>query len=104
MVGVGPEPYTDVDEDRGVAVPDGPETARRELDDAVLVERDNVPLSEKKRRVDDVRFGGTNLVAGGESGGELGPRRLFRRWIAAGQSVQGWVWLSPTCPQPLCCV
>lgn len=39
-------------------MPDGLDTARRDVDDALVDERDNVPLNEKKRRVDEVRFGG----------------------------------------------
>ena len=60
-------------------VPDGPDIARRDAEDALVEERDNVVLNEKKRRVDDVRFGGTKLVAGGDSGGEFGPRIPFKR-------------------------
>jgi len=39
-------------------VPDGPETARREFVDALVEDRESCPLSEKKRRVDELRFGG----------------------------------------------
>jgi len=39
-------------------VPDGPETARREFVDALVEDLESCPLSEKKRRVDELRFGG----------------------------------------------
>lgn len=79
MAGVN-EPYVEV-EDRGVAVPEGPEMARREDDDddAFVEDRDKVVLSEKNRRVDEARFGGAKFATGGESGGEFGPRRSFSR-------------------------
>lgn len=80
-------------ESRGVGGPGGPDSVRRDAD---VLDRE----SEKKRRVDDVRLG-AKLVAGGESGGEPGPRRLFKRCIAASHNVHGCVWLSPTCPHPL---
>jgi hypothetical protein len=83
---------------RGVAMP---EVVRRE---ALVLLRDSVPLREKKRRVEELRFGGAEKFAAGESGGEEGPRREFRRWRAESQSVQGWVWDSPMWPQPLCWV
>jgi hypothetical protein len=50
--------------------------------DAVVLLRDSVPLKEKKRRVEELRFGGEEKFAAGDSGGELGPRREFRRWRA----------------------
>jgi hypothetical protein len=95
------EPALD-DESRGV--PGGLVAARRSADVAEVLERDNVLLREKKRRLEDVRFSGAKVVGGEDKGGELGPRRSFRRCSAASQSVQGWVWDSPRCPQPLCCV
>jgi hypothetical protein len=82
-------------ESRGEAGPGGPEMVRRE---AVVLER------EKKRRVDDVRLGGTKLVAAGDNGGVLGPRRSFRRFSARSHSVHGCVCTSPTWPHPLNCV
>ena len=66
---------------------------RRELVDALVLERDSCPLSEKKRRVDEARLGAG--VAGGESGGEPGPRRLLSRWMALSHSVHGWSCDSP---------
>jgi hypothetical protein len=42
----------------GVAAPEGPETARRELVDALVEDRESCALNEKKRRVDELRFGG----------------------------------------------
>lgn len=65
--------------------------ARRddEDDDAVVEDRDKVPLSEKNRRVDEDRFGASKLVIAGESGGELGPRRSLRRCKAPSQRVHG---------------
>jgi hypothetical protein len=89
-------------ESRGV--PGGPEVVRREEVDAVVLLRDSVWLSEKKRLVDEARFGGGKLVTGGDNGGELGPRRPLSRWRAASHNVQGCVCDSPKCPQPLCCV
>lgn len=74
----------------------GPEMARREeAVDALVDERDSVPLKEKNRRVDDERFGGTKAETGGESGGELGPRRWLSRPSARSHRVQGWVCDSP---------
>jgi hypothetical protein len=75
---------------------------RRDDTDAVVLERDSVVLSEKKRLVEAERFGGTNVVAGGDKGGELGPRRSFRRCSAVSHSVHGCVCDSPIWPQPLC--
>lgn len=65
----------------------GEETVRRE---AVEAERDIVWLREKKRRVEPERFTGAGLGAAGERGGDMGPRRSFRRWMAVSQRVQGW--------------
>lgn len=68
-----------------------PEIVRR---DAVVLERD----SEKKPRTDEERFGGAAKasVAGGDSGGELGPPRCsFSLAIALGQSVHGCLCDSP---------
>jgi hypothetical protein len=48
--------------------------------DAFVSVRESVPLREKKRRVDDVRFGGAKSEGGGERGGDIGPRRELRRW------------------------
>jgi hypothetical protein len=67
--------------------------------DADVLERE----SEKKRRVEDVRFGGAKVVAG-ERGGDMGPRRLLRREMAASQRVHGCVCDSPICEHPLCWV
>lgn len=53
-----------------------------------MFERDR----EKKRRLEDVRFGGRKVVGGEDRGGELGERRSFRRVRALEQRVQGWVW------------
>jgi hypothetical protein len=79
-----------------VTVPEGPETARRELVDALVDDRESCPLSEKKRRVDELRFGGeAKSIAGGETGGELGPRIAFSFWIAVSHSVHGCVCDSP---------
>jgi hypothetical protein len=90
------KPRLDV-ESRGVPG-DGPEIVRR---DVVVLERD----SEKKRRVDEVRFGGAKSIPGGDSGGELRPPRCtLRRAIAASQRAHGCVCDSPRWPQPLCCV
>jgi hypothetical protein len=77
---------------------------RREVVDVVVLERESVVFSEKKRRVEDARFGGAKVTTAGESGGDMGPRRSFRRWTALSHKVHGCVWLSPTWPQPLCCV
>ncbi len=71
---------------------------RREAADA---EREMVWLSEKKRRVDAVRFTGAGFGAAGERGGDIGPRRSFNRWNAASQRVQGCWCDSPIWPQPL---
>jgi hypothetical protein len=73
---------------------------RRELVDALVFERESWPLSEKKRRVDELRFG--VVVTGGDSGGEFGPRRLLSRWMALSHSVHGRSCDSPICPHPLC--
>jgi len=67
----------------------GEETVRR---DAVEAEREMVWLREKKRRVDPERFTGAGLGAAGERGGDMGPRRSFKRLSAALQRVQGWWW------------
>lgn len=69
--------------------------------EAVDAEREMVWLREKKRRVEAERFTGAGLGAAGERGGDMGPRRPFRRWMAASQRVQGWLWDSPMWPQPL---
>lgn len=76
----------------------GEETVRR---DAVEAEREMVWLREKKRRVDPDRFTGAGLGTAGERGGDMGPRRSFRRLRAALQRVQGWWWDSAIWPQPL---
>lgn len=68
--------------------------------EAVEVEREMVWLREKKRRVDAERLTGAPAV-GGDRGGDMGPRRLFSRCTAVSQSVQGWWYDSPMCPQPL---
>jgi len=75
---------------------------REDVVDAVVLERESVVFSEKKRRVEDARLGGANVVPVGERGGDMGPRRSFRRWTAASHNVHGCVWLSPIWPQPLC--
>lgn len=83
----------------------GPEMARlEEAVDALVDERDSVPLSEKNRLVDDDRFGGTKVAIGGESGGEFGPRKRFSLSSALSHKVQGCVCDSPICPHPLCWV
>lgn len=83
----------------------GPDMARREeLVDALVEDRDSVWLSEKKRRVDDDRFGGLKDESGGDSGGEFGPRRWFNLPSATSHSVHGCVCDSPMCPHPLCWV
>jgi hypothetical protein len=82
-------------------VPEDPVTVRREAE--VLV-RDSVPLNEKKRRVEELRFGGEEKVEAGERIGDEGPRRLLRFRRAVSQRVQGWVCDSPMWPQPLCWV
>lgn len=64
----------------------GEEIVRREAVDA---EREMVWLSEKKRRVEAERFTGAGSGTTGERGGDMGPRRSFRRWMAASQRVQG---------------
>lgn len=69
--------------------------------EAVDAEREMVWLREKKRRVEAERFTGAGLGTAGERGGDMGPRRPFRRWMAASQRVQGWWWDSPMWPQPL---
>lgn len=69
--------------------------------EAVDAEREMVWLREKKRRVEPERFTGAGLGAAGERGGDIGPRRSLRRWMAASQRVQGWWWDSPMWPQPL---
>jgi hypothetical protein len=74
-VGVYRPPLSD--ESRGV--PGGPVAARRGADVAEVLERDNVLLREKKRRLEDVRFSGVKVVGGDDRGGELGPRRSFKR-------------------------
>lgn len=51
---------------------------RREAVDDVVFDRESELLSEKKRRVEELRFGG-RMSTGGESGGEFGPRSAFRR-------------------------
>lgn len=76
----------------------GEEIVRRE---AVEAEREMVWLREKKRRVEAERFTGAGFGAAGESGGDMGPLRSLRRWMAASQRVQGWWWDSPMWPQPL---
>lgn len=65
----------------------GEERVRRE---AVEVEREIVWLREKKRRVDAERLTGAGVGAAGDRGGDMGPRRSFRRCSAVSQSVQGW--------------
>jgi hypothetical protein len=65
----------------------GEETVRRDADEA---EREIVWLREKKRRVDAERFTGAEVGAGGERGGDMGPRSVLSRWRAVSQSVQGW--------------
>lgn len=67
---------------------------RREVFEAVVLERESCPLSEKNRRVDEVRLANTGF-AGGDSGGEPGPRRLLSRWMALSHSVHGWSCDSP---------
>lgn len=84
--------------------PGGPEAVRREEVDAVVLLRDRVWLSEKKRLVDEARLGGGKLVTGDDKGGEFGPRRSFSRWSAASHRVHGCVCESPRWPQPLCWV
>lgn len=69
--------------------------------EAAEAEREIVWLREKKRRVDAERFTGAGSGAAGESGGDMGPRRLFKRCSALSQRVQGWWWDSPMWPQPL---
>lgn len=83
-------------------MPEGPETARADFDEAMVLERDSVPLSEKNRRADGERLGGGKFAAERDNGGELGPRRAFRRARPSLQSVNGWVCDSPIWPQPLC--
>lgn len=69
---------------------EGLETIRRENDDVPVFERDKVPLREKKRRVDEVRFTGPPYSKPvGERGGEFGPRSAFKRRIASSHNVQG---------------
>jgi hypothetical protein len=83
----------------GVITPEGPEAARREFVDALVEDRESCPLNEKKRRVDELRFGGdAKSTAGGETGGELGPRIALSFWIAASHSVHGCVCDSPMWP------
>jgi hypothetical protein len=75
---------------RGVVAPEGLDTVRRDVDDAAVFERDSVPLREKKRRVDEVRFTGPPYSRpAGDRGGEFGPRSSFKRRIAASHNVQG---------------
>lgn len=69
--------------------------------EAVDAEREMVWLREKKRRVEAERFTGAVEGTAGESGGDMGPRRELRRFMAASQRVQGWWWDSPMWPQPL---
>lgn len=80
----------------------GPEVVRREDADALVLERDSVLPSEKKRLVDEARFGGAKVVSGGDKGGEFGPRKLLSLFRADSQSVHGCVCDSPIWPQPLC--
>jgi hypothetical protein len=69
--------------------------ARLDAEDAEVLVRDSVPLREKKRRVEELRFGGEEKVEAGERGGEAGPRRELRCRMAVSHSVQGWVCDSP---------
>lgn len=53
-------------------------------------------MREKKRRVEEERFGDAKGVdGGGERMAALGPRSEFRRFKAASHSVHGWVCDSP---------
>jgi hypothetical protein len=79
-----------------VVAPEGPETARREFIDAFVDDRESWPLSEKKRRADELRLGGdAKFTAGGETGGEFGPRIRLSVSIAVSHSVHGCVCDSP---------
>jgi len=82
---------------------DGPETARLDLHDAMVLERESLPLSEKQRRAEEeARLANRPFAAEGDSDGELGPRRALRRASPPSQRVHGWVCDSPRWPQPLC--
>jgi hypothetical protein len=70
--------------------------------DADVLERESE--REKKRRVDDERFGGGGLMTCGDIGGVMGPRSSLSRFTAPSHRVHGCVCEGATWPQPLCCV
>lgn len=92
--------------ERGVCLPSAAALDRDERE-AMLDVRDSVCDSDRKRRLDAERLGGGKKLVcwvGEEIGGELGPRREYRRWMASSQRVRGCVEDSPMCPQPECWV
>lgn len=71
----------------------------------LLALRDSVWLRDRKRRLEAERLGGAKGAGeAGVRGGELGPRRAWRRERAASQRVRGAVVEGPRCPQPECWV
>jgi hypothetical protein len=91
--------------DRCVGLPSVPAALARDARDATLEFRDSDSVcdSDRKRRIDAERLGGGKKLAwwtGGEMGGEFGPRREYRRWMAESHSVSGCVDDSPMWPQP----
>jgi hypothetical protein len=88
--GVYDEPLADM-ESRGVA-------GLVERREALVLDRE----SEKYVRIEELRFSGAAVLTAGDNGGELGPRMLFSRRIAASQRVHGSLWQGAMWPQPLC--